>query len=202
MKRTIFASLLMLLVAFCAQAQNYKVFSADNFSYGAKVGLTLADVTSFDGSPVLRGQVGIMAGYRLNKYLGVGAEVLYSGWGSASEVFMAAQGDDDRVHVNMNYVNVPFLVKFYPVSNLSIESGVSADFLVRSRINYRGDNSIALPYEDDGITMSIPIGVSYEFMNRFVVGLRYNLGVTDIFSELDFEGGRNRVASFSIGYLF
>ena len=129
--------------------------------------------------------------------LGLQAELLYS-----------RKGDEFR---NLDYVSLPLMLQYEFFPKLRAEAGVEVGYLL----------SI-----DDGIFMGIfeahpfygrmdvglNAGLSYDVLEKLNIGLRYNLGVYDIFRPdimpgfgsptVDDSDVKNHTLQLSVGYRF
>lgn len=121
------------------------------------------------------------------------------------------------------YLAIPLKVHYYLAQGLSVSAGMQVGFLLHA--NYHQVES-TFYYDEDGklqhkqdvngnlqkdvetddkvkdaykkVDFSIPIGVSYEFMN-VVAGIRYNLSLTN---ARKYVSGKNRCFVFTVGYKF
>jgi hypothetical protein len=96
-----------------------------NINFGAKAGLNLATLTGdVQGEETKTGfHIGGMAEISLNDKFSVQPELLFSTQGTDSEF-----GDDG---INLSYINLPVMAKYYVTEGLSIEAGPQIGFLVR-----------------------------------------------------------------------
>ncbi len=131
-------------------------------------------------------------------------------------------------HVNLGYVNVPLMVHCYVYQGLALQTGLQMGFLVNAKSHRTyteytetkdGTGKIERTYLKDAdgnllkdheytsdlkdelrsMDFSVPVGLSYEYMN-VVLDARYNIGLRKIYKS----GGhhRNEVFLFSAGYKF
>jgi hypothetical protein len=89
-------------------------------------------------------------------------------------------------NIALEYINVPLLVSFSPVSKLYIEAGPEFAFLGNSKIIVDGKPRRLRNYEY--MTVSGIIGVSYDVMNRVNAGIRYSHGVTRVSNTVFYDG--------------
>lgn len=121
--------------------------------------------------------------------------------------------------MELHYINVPLLaVWYFGNTGISAKAGIQAGFLANARIGYTmieykknaegewmPDRDNSNQYRGSGtdllnkMNLSIPIGVSYEF-NNVSLDLRYNLGLTKIYKDIDKV--RNSSVEFLVGYKF
>jgi carbohydrate-selective porin OprB len=161
------------------------VFTSFSHGQGIDLGIKFgANFASISDAGELDSKTGFHAGafaaFKFNDKIALQGEVLYSQQGAKF-----APGD-----FNLDYVNVPIIVKYYLIQGLNIQLGPQFGVLVN-------DN-----FEDvDPETMDISavMGVGYDLPFGFRIDGRYNLGFTDIVKNSD---GKNQVISIALGYSF
>lgn len=114
-----------------------------------------------------------------------------------------------------DYVNVPVVLSCFVAKNFALKLGVQLGFNTKSSFEYtatditRGANNTVTagePKQYNGdlatkkVDFSIPVGVSYEYMN-VILDARYNIGMTNI-NKTDLVKNRNSVFTFNVGYRF
>ena len=101
----------------------------------------------------------------------------------------------------MDYINFPIVANFYILKGFALKFGIQPAVNVKaaySESTYSSDIS----YSSRGVDiktfdLSIPVGLSYEFMNRnLVLDARYNIGLTRL---IEGDDSRNRVAQITAG---
>ncbi|MBQ9651046.1 MAG: PorT family protein [Prevotella sp.] len=191
--KKLFSLIAAVLAAGTMQAQ----LAVGEFSVIPKVGLNLASLTNQDDSKI---NVGITAGaeaeYQVLDFLGVSAGLMYSQQGVSYDV-------EGTEKVNLNYLNVPITANFYVYPNLALHAGLQPGFLLTATAKSEHGNTKAeenIKDNVEGFDLSIPLGVSYEYMN-VVFDARYNLGVTKV-GKGDHFDSRNSVFMITVGYRF
>lgn len=169
------------------------------FTLMPKVGLNMATMTNADDAKMKAGAVaGVEAEYRVSNLLGVSAGVLYSMQGTKY-----SEGDYSDKYL-MDYINIPILANFYVWKGLSLSAGIQPGFLVSAKNKWDfgdGDEGdVDIKDACESFDFSIPVGAAYEW-NDFVLGVRYNIGVTGIFKEAE-ENSNNGVLAITLGYKF
>lgn len=200
MTRRVLIVVVMVMAAITAWGQENQQEDR-RFGYGLRAGVNLSDITDPGCKMVVRTHIGAMVSYRMSDFFSLGAEMLYTGGGTSMYLSIPSEGITDDVHLNLNYISIPILAKFRISNRLSLHSGIEADFAVMSKINYRGEK-IESPLETNIASLSVPMGVTYDFSHGITATFRYNLGVTDIFSISDYKNIRNSICMFSVGYMF
>ena len=86
------------------------------FSFGLKGGLNIAELTGADVDRAWQTKAGFAAGgflaYRLGNIFAIQAEILYTQKGA--KIFAQVQGTTLSEWLNLNYIEIPLLFKFYP----------------------------------------------------------------------------------------
>ena len=195
----------VLLAATVARAQDdYNPNRAhEGWYYGVTVGLNVANMAKEEGGDALvRTNGGVFGGYRVGRFLAVQAELLYSGSGTSMYIDdIEGQKINDVVHLNMTYLNLPVTAKIYLVKGLNVHVGVQPGFLVRKRLNYRGDKYEVGDKEDcNTYDFCVPLGIGYDF-GHLTFDVRYQQGTVDVIKGDD-EKTLNTLLCFNFGYKF
>ena len=195
----------VLLAATVARAQDdYNPNRAhEGWYYGVTVGLNVANMAKEEGGDALvRTNGGVFGGYRVGRFLAVQAELLYSGSGTSMYIDdIEGQKINDVVHLNMTYLNIPITAKIYLVKGLNVHVGVQPGFLVRKRLNYRGDKYEFDDKEDcNTYDFCVPLGIGYDF-GHLTFDVRYQQGTVDVIKGDD-EKTLNTLLCFNFGYKF
>lgn len=173
-------SILILTIAFSVQS-----FS-QGLDFGIKAGMNFANITDATGLTNKTGfVVGVFAGVKLNDKLGVQGDLLYSQQGA----------EFDGGEIDLNYVIIPIVIKYYITESLNLQAGPQFGFVVDDNIK-EVFNGIS---EAESFDLSAVIGAGFEFPFGIRVSGRYNIGLTDIMKLGD---GKNAVATVAVGYSF
>ncbi len=159
---------------------------------GVKAGANFANISDVDNLSSKTGfQAGIFAGIKFTDKVGIQADVLYSQQGAK---FDAGKFD-------LNYINVPIVLKYYLFQGLNIQAGPQFGFILDDNIyvDAFGTNSIEANAEKSDV--SAVIGTGYDFPFGVRLDARYNFGLTDVSKTNNFEG-KNNVFSVALGYSF
>lgn len=164
---------------------------AQEVNFGAKAGFNIANLSG-DNSKALDEvtafHVGVMAEIKLSDKFSFQPEVLFSGQGYSL-------GNDT---VEMNYLNVPLMGKYYLTKGLSLEAGPQVGFLLNAKAE-NVDVKDAFKTVDFGVN----VGLGYKLENGLNFGARYNFGLSNV---NDIPGlsakNRNSVLQVSVGYFF
>lgn len=116
----------------------------------------------------------------------------------------------------MDYISVPLVAHSYIAPGLSINVGVAPSFLIYGKyhagmLSYDLDTDGHRTNVQEGVididtkkglrnfTLSIPVGISYEYEN-VVLDARYNVGMLNVYKHG--LTARNKVFEVSVGYKF
>lgn len=240
MKKNIAIVMMLLLSAMGAMAQGGEN-PVGKFSVIPRVGVAIANLS--DNSIYLptennrevksKSKAGFLGGldveYRATDYLGVSLGAYYARQGARwGDYEMAVQGDagnngikkytgvkDHRL--NLDYVQVPLMLKAYVAPQFAIMAGAQVGFLCgdgkmlseetdlekdnkTGSTLYKESRDVESTYAAKKVNVSIPVGLSYEYMN-VILDARYHIGLTKV-NKVDGRDSKNKVFTFTVGYRF
>ncbi|AYN05038.1 porin family protein [Flavobacterium sp. 140616W15] len=187
--------------------------NAQEVKFGVKGGINLSTLTGDieDTSSKVGFQVGGFAEIKLSDKFSVQPELLYSAQGAKRD-FNGFDIDEMEVvsadlTYKLAYINVPVMAKYYVAEKFSLEAGPQIGFLVsaKGKVSGGGDSS-----EEDikdlykSIDFGVNFGAGYDFTENVSVGVRYNLGLSNIAKNEEGDNAKikNSVFSLSVGYRF
>jgi hypothetical protein len=136
MKQSIFIIVASTLLVTTSYAQNTNFDSRDKLSIGLKIGANLSNVYDSEGDQFnADSKLGLAAGAFVSipivKYLGIQPEILFSqkGFKGSGSIL----GSDYSFTRTTNYIDVPLLVAFKPISTLTILAGPQYSYLVKQK---------------------------------------------------------------------
>lgn len=182
MKKIILYLCLMCLPVVSVEAQMLK--------FGLKAGVNFSDFGGSDAknidSDMLTGfHVGALVEFNLMENLSLQPEIMYSAKG-------AKISDVDIDDINLNYITVPVLAKFYVITDkLSLEAGPQFSFLI--------NESVPDQFESKSFDFAAVGGLGFQFTENFFAQARYVAGLTDTTSDAKIT---NQVIQLSLGYRF
>lgn len=213
-------------VLICAIAIfTFGVASAQEVKFGVKAGVNLAtfsgDAVDTDVSMKPGAHVGGLVEIKFTDKLALQPELLFSMQGAkvTQRGFDGTFTYTDESKENLTYVNVPVLLKYYPVGGFYLEGGPQAGFLVSAKSKVESTetdidgNLTRTSFEEDSkdfyktVDFSFNFGAGYDFTPNWFVGARYNIGLTNVndlggaYSIYEVDQ-KNSVLSFSVGYKF
>lgn len=193
----------------------------DKIKLGVKAGLNISSLTSdkneLDSSDKTGFTAGVMAEIPLAKNFSIQPEVLYSQQGMK---FSYSDIDVENSHykstIELNYLNIPVMLKYYVVKGLSVQAGPQIGILLKASnkyqdnfLGYENQETFSLSDYASGIDTSVNFGLGYQFKNKFYADARYNISYSDIFKDANPSGNyiinsdmKNRVFQITFGYFF
>jgi uncharacterized protein (UPF0128 family) len=172
MKKLLFTCFLLLITL------NSKAQGVD---LGIKAGINFAELTDASDLDNKTGYTfGLFAGIKFSDKIGIQGDLLYS-----------AQGVDD---IDLNYVNVPIVLRYFIISKLNVQVGPQFGFVVDDNVKDVFKNTA----ESKTFDLSGIVGLGYDLPLGFRVEGRYNFGFSDAVDNL----GKNSVLNLSVGYSF
>ncbi|MFL0354495.1 porin family protein [Xanthomarina sp. GH4-25] len=183
---------------------------------GVKAGVNFTKITGDDIDDVASRtsfNVGLLAEIPLTERLSFQPEVMYSGQGfDVKEIDQDNVFDtDDNIEYQLDYIQVPLLLKAYLIKGLSIEAGPQFGFKIHEELDFQPNSDggdIEIDKDDSYVKdfdTSLALGAGYKFDNGFFINGRYNFGLTNIFEENTiFENvdAKNAVWQFGVGFMF
>ena len=164
--------------------------NAQDIKYGVKGGLNSFTVTSATGAKSkIAFQLGGFAEFKVSEKFTVQPELMYT-----------AQGAKDAyASLNLNYINIPVIAKYFVTEDISIQAGPQIGFLMSAK--YDGvDVKDSFKSMDYGLN----IGAGYNLNENMTLDLRYYIGLAQIQKELATgeSASHNAGLLFSFGYKF
>tara|TARA_R110000850_G_scaffold277086_1_gene422273 strand:- start:573 stop:1211 length:639 start_codon:yes stop_codon:yes gene_type:complete len=193
---------------------------AQDISFGAKAGVNLANLGGDveDNDMKIGFHVGGVVEIPLSEQFSFAPELLFSTQGTKSEysetdTFLGETFTYEfEEKLNLSYLNIPLMAKYYVSEGFSLEAGPQVGFLISAKAE--GDESVTV----DGVTESESYSIdikdeleSLDFGLNFGAGFkmesglffqgRYNLGLANLTGNSDVKI-TNQVIQFSVGFMF
>jgi hypothetical protein len=174
-----FSIVLLTVFALTANAQS-------KFRFGAAIGINNASFTGRDAigaSAKTDLNVGVISEFKLPKVLGFELDILYSKKGSANI--------NHPFLMNLNYVDIPLVVKLYVKEVISVQLGAQYSKLLTA-------NFLGVDIKDEFISndFAAVFGLGVD-LNRIHLSFRYDLGIPEI--TLDDSIIKNDMVTVSLG---
>lgn len=184
-------------------------------SWGVKGGVNFATLNGDIESPDSRVNfhAGVFVEFPLTEMISLQGEVLYSGQGaeytdSYTYVDLTAPGgivtETQKTELQLDYINVPVLVKVYLFKGFSLEAGPQFSFLLNDELDSdpagnNGDEPSPLRDSLHTFEFGVAGGATFQTEMGLFASARYNQGVSDIADDLNVN---NSVFQLGIGYKF
>lgn len=192
MKKVFFTALA--LVAF-----NFS--NAQDISFGAKAGLNLSNVTGdVEGTSMKTGfQIGGFAEIAISDEFSIQPELVYSTQGAKEEEEFF--GVTYEGSLNLSYINVPVMAKYYITEGLSLEAGPQIGFLVSAEYEAEGETSDVKEFYNS-TDFGFNIGAGYNVTENINASLRYTAGMSNILKDSDDYKAANSNIAIALAYKF
>lgn len=177
------------------------VNSQAQIQYGFKAGLNIAS-TNFkanyesDFGSILGYYAGPFATIRLIDSLSIQPQLLISRQG----YYYNHPSIDGKAKFFNTYLNIPIMIRYRVIDQLSLEAGPQAGFLLGTKSKIENETTKRDLFKS--VDFGFNIGATYHTLLGFSAELRYNLGLINIDKDLS-EGVQsltNRVFSIGISY--
>jgi opacity protein-like surface antigen len=183
------------------------------FSFGLKVGLNIADFSGADVDLAFQTKVGFAAGgllaYRLGDIFAIQSEVLFSQKGA--KIFTKVQGIMLNEWLNLNYIEIPLLFKFYPPLESAIRPmffagpylAFKSSFKEKWEYGSQGGNDDIGTFREKETGFAAGGGLDFPIANgvRMSAELRYSRGLSTLSKDAE-QRSYNSVFSILVGIAF
>ncbi|WP_103865135.1 porin family protein [Aquimarina sp. I32.4] len=161
--------------------------NAQDIKFGFKGGLNFATLNGDN----LQGNPDGRTGYHIGAVAQIG---LAEKFALQPELLYSAQGVKDG---DIDYINVPVLLKYKFAKIFSVEAGPQFGFVVNDNLDKAFGTTI-VDIKAKNFDLSGAVGAGVEF-GPFFGQLRYNFGVTNVFDVDNFDS-KNSNFQVSVGY--
>ncbi|MBF01704.1 MAG: hypothetical protein CMP76_00245 [Flavobacterium sp.] len=186
MKKLLFAA----VAVFAFGAAN-----AQEVKFGAKAALNLSNLTGDveDNSMKVGFQVGGLVEIGISEKFAVQPELVYSAQGTKFD----GAGDPS---LNLDYLNIPVMAKFYVAEGFSLEAGPQIGFLLSAKAKSDAGD---VDYKDfvNSTDFGVNFGAGYDVTENINLGVRYSLGLSNVNKEGD-DSIKNSNLAFAFAYKF
>jgi opacity protein-like surface antigen len=206
----------------------FGIANAQSVKFGVKAGANIATLTGKAVADDVSMKVGFNAGglaeIKFSDLIALQPELLFSMQGARTvdrdNDFAGNRFENERT-LNFNYINVPVMLKIYPVKSLFFEAGPQVGFLLsaKAKQDYTSNfidgtstvesKTIDIKGDMKTVDLAFNVGVGYEFTENLFINGRYGFGLSNIYktpdvfpltlAELD---AKNGVISVNLGYKF
>ncbi len=174
-------------------------FAQIDFKLGVKGGLNMSKING--GSPVpsslieykslTSGHFGVLARLKLLGMVAVQPEVLYSMQGTTKEITIL--GITTTKDVKTDYVQVPVMIKYYPLLGFNLQAGPQVGFLTKAQ---DGDDDVKDDY--NSTYYAVNMGLGWDLPFGLGVDARYSMGVSDVVKDFKGDKKDNRMNMFTV----
>ena|SRR6218665_1564451 len=204
--------------------------NAQTARFGIKGGLNVSTLTGNieNAEAKIGAHVGGLVEIKIVNRFAIQPELLFSLQGAKND-YSSSFGNNrytNEEKINLSYINVPVMAKFYVIPSLSLEAGPQLGFLVHAereftQVQTNGNNrssiSRTVDVKDNLRTLDagFNLGASYYFTDHMFLTARYTIGLSSIderdynydesddFDDYDYDRGiHNGVFQVSFGYRF
>lgn len=182
---------------------------AAQWSVGGKVGVDWSKMTyPIDGMDThfkAGATLGAVANYQLSNWFDLQGELIYSQHNYKDDLVVDLEGggQSEVLKVKAHYIDVPLLVKFYPLkhdSGFNLEAGLQPGiFLAQSAKVDNVDEEISAG-DRNPVNCALLVGASFHAPKNWFIDLRYAFGLTNVAKGGD--GFKIQSLQLSLGYLF
>lgn len=137
--------------------------------------------------------VGIYGESFLSDVLSLQPELLFSQQG------YEINSSSGKFTQKLNYINLPLMVKLYPVQNFFLEVGPQIGVAITHKEVYDGLFNSSQEFNPDSFDWGMNFGAGIKTNSGISLGVRYHLGIGDLYDE---QKAQNRVWMFSVGFDF
>ena len=170
--------------------------NAQDITFGVKAGINFANTNVSDSDENLDGitsfHFGGVVEFSVSETFSIQPELLYSAQGTS----------DSEFKLNLDYINLPIMAKYYVTEGLSLEAGPQIGFLIKAEA---GTDDVSVDVKDDfkSIDFGFNFGTGYKLESGLNFAARYNLGLSDISDDNESNiKVKNSVFQLSVGYTF
>jgi opacity protein-like surface antigen len=183
--------------------------NAQETKFGVKGGLNVANISGDieDNSSKVGFHVGGFVEIKVSDKFSVQPELLFSTQGSQAEYSEDFGGTVVSINekINLSYLNIPVMAKYYVAEGFSLEAGPQIGFLTSAKykLEAEGQEEEEDAKDDfESIDFGVNFGAGYDFTENLSAGLRYNVGLSNIAKDSGNDKISNSVFSVSLGYKF
>lgn len=184
------------MLSVCSVILLFSLFAnAQHTSFGLKAGINASSV-DIEGGEDYDSKVGIHVGglahIHITRHFAFQPELVYSMQG----------GKDGDNKLKLNYLNIPLLAQYMTLDGFRFQTGPQIGFLTSAKTE-SGDVEVDIKDQLESVDFSWTFGAGYLFPGTSGIGVdvRYNLGLSNISEDDDFEA-KNRVFQIGVFYQF
>lgn len=170
-----------LIIVFTLSLFSVAAFGQAKVAIGLKAGANFANTNSLGSESITAFHGGLFGMVKVSKF-GIQPEILFS-----------KQGED---RVNLHYVNIPVMLKYYLPLGLNLQAGPQFGTLLKAEDGSGTDIKDGLKNSD----ISAVIGAGWDAPFGLQFTARYVLGLSDVNDTAGNPEVKNRTFQLAIGY--
>ena len=167
---------------------------SQEIDFGVKVGFNTTDFRDFQGKNRTGFIAGLFAKFKLNDKLSIQPEILYSQEGA----------NLDFAKVDLNYIDIPVILKFYFIGDLHAQIGPKFGFMIgKNSPSEITVNNVSQRLKTNSFDLGLVLGIGYDFPLGIRASIRYLYGLSNVL-ELEVTNEKSKISmwQFSLGYSF
>ena len=165
--------------------------NAQNVKFGLKAGLNISNLTGdvSDNSSKTGITLGATAEFKVSDKFAIKPELMYSMLGAKNSLV--------NENLNLGYLNIPVMLKYYVADKFSLEAGPQIAFLLSAKAG-----STDVKSQVNSTDFGLNFGAGYDVAKNVAVGVRYTAGLSNIAKDSGNDKVRNSNVALSLAYNF
>jgi opacity protein-like surface antigen len=165
--------------------------NAQSAKFGLKSGLNISNLTGdvSDNSSKTGIALGATAEFKVSDKFAIQPELVYSMLGAKNSLV--------NENLNLGYLNIPVMLKYYVADKFSLESGPQIAFLLSAKAG-----STDVKSEVNSTDFGFNFGGGYDFTKNISAGVRYTAGLSSIAKDSGSDKVHNSNFAIALAYKF
>ena len=196
MKKVIFVVLALIVVVGMVQASDMR--------FGVKAGIALGnvnkDVEELDAPAEADKKMRMAVTFGAMMHMPVGEKMVFMAEGSYIPKGVKIEYMSEEMIMRLDYLQFDAMMKYAFSEAFGLYAGPGMGLIMKAEQEFDGDT---YDFKDDVETLEFSLNIGGQFMatENVVIDARYNMGLTQVPDEGDFDL-KNNVLSLTVGYLF
>jgi opacity protein-like surface antigen len=158
--------LLLCIVLLGLSTINAQENMSSNIKFGIKGGVNYSKFKGADTKNKIGFVVGFYAKKNVSDKFSLQSELLYSTLGAKLKI--------DNSKIKLNFISIPFVLRFHPMDKFSIEGGTKLGYLLSGKGNgFKKKNFKKIDY-------GLVVGLGYQISDNMGIGIRYYRGLSNM----------------------
>ena len=214
---------MMVVAAMMATMSASAQYKAETWSIQPMIGIGLSSVTNMDNHPLtgkkvdntLTGAVmlGVEAEYMLTKQFSVAGGLNYTMQGCGWDNVKSGGIEYKKLRMDLGYIKIPIVANCYLGSGFAVKAGVQFGFMTDAHLKMTTESTLSgydvttnfsadFKKACEKFEFAIPLGISYEFKDHWVLDARYQLSLSKLNKESADKDNKNSLFMLTCGYKF